>query len=86
MLQESRFALRTLTRNPGFTAVGVLTLALWIGANTAVFTLINAVILQPFPADDPARLVSIFTTDRRNPGKPAGLASQRQAARHVETR
>ena len=51
----------------GIHAVAALSLALGIGANTTIFTLINAVLLNPLPVEDPAQLVSVFTTDERNP-------------------
>jgi predicted permease len=65
VLRNLRYAVRTLTRTPGFTAAVVLTLALGIGANTAVFSAINAVLLQPLPFPDGDRLMQLRQTQER---------------------
>lgn len=68
LFEDLRFALRTLRKNPGFTAVAVLTLALGIGANTAIFTMTNGLLLRTLPVRDPGRLVELL---HQYPGEPA---------------
>jgi putative ABC transport system permease protein len=63
-MNDLRYALRSLLRNPGFTAVAVLTLAIGIGANTVVFSYVNALLLAPLPARDPDRVVAIFSVNQ----------------------
>src|SRR5256885_11382495 len=73
IIKDIRYGFRSLLKRPGFTAIALVALALGIGANTAIFSLVNAVILRPLPFPDPDRLVWIFG-NIRNGGNRASIA------------
>ena len=67
LLQDARYGLRNLARNPGFTAAAMLTLALGIGANTTIFSVIDDTLLKPLPFPGPDRLVLVWETFGKGP-------------------
>lgn len=78
-LRDVRYAIRSLAKHPVFTAAAVVTLALAIGANTAILGVVDAVLLQPLPYRDPGRLVAILNHDR-DPVAPSTFAAWQQRA------
>src|SRR5215212_5867036 len=85
LLQDLRFSFRTLNKNRGFTALAVLCLALGIGVNTTMFSVVDSMLLRPFPFKDPDRIVALHQTqlktgvDRGWPAYPTFLDWQREA-------
>src|SRR5262249_55419082 len=87
-LRDVRHGLRMLRRSPGFTAAALLTLALGIGATSAVFSVFRAVILEPLPYRDPDRIVAVWETNRggttRNVIAPANFVAWRERVRTLK--
>ena len=74
MMQDVRYGVRMLAKNTGFTVIAVLTLALGIGANTAIFSVVNSELLRPLPFRDPGKLVRVWGTNSQTGGKSGALS------------
>src|SRR5262245_63662595 len=88
-IQDLRYGARMLLKKPGFTLIAVITLSLGIGANAAIFTVVNGVLLRPLPYDEPDRLVMLWEGDpRRNIERqlvaPPNLVEWREQSRSFE--
>jgi putative ABC transport system permease protein len=74
LLQDLRYGWRSLTHQPGFTAIVVVTLAVGIGANTAVYSVVDATLLRPLPFREPDRLMAVFLMEPTTNGTPSRIA------------
>ena len=89
LLKDIRFGLRMLMKNPGFTAVAALTLALGVGANTAIFSVVEAVLLRPLPYRHADRIVAVWEHNSSQPGRhnvisPANFLDWRDQAKSFD--
>src|SRR5215213_6478511 len=74
MIKDIKYGLRSLLKHRTFTLISILTLALGIGANTAIFTVVNAVVLRPLPFQDSEHLATVWTTKESNQEQPLSFA------------
>src|SRR5215510_13417956 len=89
LLQDLKFGLRSLAKSPGFTLVAVLAVALGIGANSAIFSVVNAVLLRPLPFPEPGGLMSVWQNNsvrgwHKDVVTPADFVDWRREARSFE--
>jgi len=89
IMQDLRYGLRTLLKNPGFTLVAVVTLALGVGVNTAIFSVVNGVLLRPLPFNQPERIVTLWENNlkdgiERDDVSPANFLDWRERSRSFE--
>src|SRR4051812_32497056 len=85
LIRDLRYSLRLLLREPGFAVLAMLTLALGIGAATAIFTVVDSVLLRPLPYRDPDRLVvALHGAEASSPVSPADYADYQREARSFE--
>ena len=80
LMNDLRYAARTLARNPGFAAAAILTIALGIGVNAGIFTTVNGLLYRNLPAPEAQELVTIEQTIEGVPGRPGGFTTHRQRA------
>src|SRR3954471_14696793 len=84
MIRDLKYALRMLAKSPAFSAVAVLTLALGIGANTAIFSVIEGTLLRPLPFPNAQRLVRIYEAQDENGGRAASLNLSDRTVAHLK--
>ena len=77
LLPDLRYAVRMILKSPMLSGLAILSLGLGIGANTTIFSVTNALLLQSVPVAEPSRLLAVYTTDKKNPGfGPLGYRRQ----------